>query len=133
MDRAEHIEFGRQLLERLDLDRRAPKIGHLLAADWASGAFAHALMAYSGMEYMNPGEPTEMYDAAARVDREDGGGERCQQAACAAYELSRHFCYGLSALTSGELERETGEAGKLAAELLDRLDPSGEQAGSASL
>ena len=132
MDRTEHIEFGRLLLERVEIDGQNPNIGHLLAARWASGAFAHALMSHSGMEYMNPGEPAEMYEAAAGLDREDGGGERWRQGAYAAYELSRHFCYGLSALTSGELERETGEVGKLAAELLDRLAPGGEQAGTAS-
>ena len=132
MDRTEHIEFGRQLLERVEIDGQNPKIGHLLAANWASGALAHALMAHGGLEYMNPEEPTEMYEAAASLDREDGGGERWQQAAYSAHEMSQAFSYGLREMTSEELERKTETVASLAAELLDRLDPGGEQAGEAS-
>ena len=81
---------------------------------------------------MNPGEPTEMYGMSASLDLEDGGGERWRQGAYAAYELSQAFSYGLSAMTSEELERKTETVASLAAELLDRLDPGGEQAGTAS-
>ena len=50
MNRAEHIEFGRSLLERVELDGQNPKIGHVVAGHWAGGAFAHALMAHGGLE-----------------------------------------------------------------------------------
>ena len=132
MNRDEHIEFGRQLLERMEIDGQNPKIGHVVAGHWASAAFAHALMAHGGLEYMNPDEPTEMYGMAASLDLEDGGGERWQQAAYAAYELSQAFSFGLREMTSEELERKTETVASLAAELLDRLAPGGEQAGAAS-
>ena len=132
MNREEHIEFARQLLERVEIDGQNPKIGHVVAGHWAGGAFAHALMAHGGMEYMNPDEPTEMYSMAASLDREDDGGERWLQGAYAAYELSRHFYYRPRVLSYEEMERKTGEVSKLAAELMDRLDPGREQAGAAS-
>ena len=119
-------------LERVEIDGQNPKIGRLVAGHWAGAALAHALMSHGGLEYMNPGEPTEMYSIAASLDREGGGGERWRQGAYAAYELSRHFCYRPRSLSSEEMERKTGEVSKLAAELLDRLDPGGEQAGTAS-
>ena len=48
MDRADRIQLGRHLLDRAEADRHTPEIGGLLAARWASAAFAHALMAHSG-------------------------------------------------------------------------------------
>jgi hypothetical protein len=45
MDRADRIQLGRHLLDRAEADRHTPEIGGLLAARWASAAFAHALSA----------------------------------------------------------------------------------------
>ena len=132
MNRTEHIEFGRQLLKRMEIDGQYPEIGHVVAGHWAGGAFAHALMAHGGLEYMNPEEPTEMYGMAASLDREDDGGEQWQQVAYAAYELSQAFCYGLREMTPEGMERKTEPVASLAAELLDRLDPGGEQPGTSS-
>ena len=132
MNRTEHIEFARQLLERMEIDGQNPKIGHLVAGHWAGAALAHALMAHSGMGHMTNDDPAETYDAAASLDLEEGGGERWRQGAYAAYELSQAFCYGLRTMTSEEIERKTESVACLAAELLDRLDPGWEQAGMAS-
>ena len=118
MDRADRIRFGHYLLDRAEVDRHAPEIGGLLAARWGSGAIAHALMAYSG-EAMTTEVPTSMYAAAARLDLEDGGGERWTQAAYAAGEISRAFYSGGIA---DQLERETDLVVQAARELLDRLD-----------
>ena len=101
-----------------------PEIGGLLAARWGSGAFAHALMAYSGMAYsgeeMTTEVPASMYGAAARQDREDGGGEWWRQAAYAAYEISHAFYSG--GLPADELERKTEAVLQGARELLARLE-----------
>ena len=118
MDRADRIQLVHQLLDRAETDRHTPTIGSLLAARWASGAIAHALMAYSD-EAMTTEVPASMYAAAARLDLEDGGGERWTQAAYAAGEISRAFYSGRIA---DQLERETDLVVQAARELLDRLD-----------
>ena len=123
MDRAEHIEFGRYLLERVEWDRHAPVVGGLLAARWASGSFAHALMAHTGDQDITAESPASMYSAALRLDRDEGGGERWRQTAFAAYELSIHFCF--DGLTADDLERKVAAVVHGTAELLDRLDPGG--------
>ena len=128
MDRTERIGFARCLLERVELDRHAPVVGGHVAARWASGAFAHALMAHTGDPDISAESPASMYAAALRLDRDDGGGERWRQIAFAAYELSRHFCFG--DLSADELERKVAEAVGGTAELLDRLDPGGAEAGT---
>ena len=119
MDRADRIRFGHYLLDRVDVDRHNPEIGGLLAARWGSGAFAHALMAYSGEE-MTTEVPASMYAAAARLDREAGGGEWWRQAAYAAYEISHAFYSG--GLPADELERKTEVVVQGARELLARLE-----------
>ena len=119
MDRADRIRFGHYLLDRVEGDRHTPEIGGLLAARWGSGAFAHALMAYSGEE-MTTEVPASMYAAAARLDREAGGGEWWRQAAYAAYEISRAFYSG--GLPADELERKTEVVVQGARELLARLE-----------
>ena len=119
MDRADRIRFGHYLLDRVEVDRHTPEIGGLLAARWGSGAFAHALMAYSGEE-MTTEVPASMYAAAARLDREAGGGEWWRQAAYAAYEISRAFYSG--GLPADELERKTEVVVQGARELLARLE-----------
>ena len=124
MDRAERIGFGRCLLERVELDRHVPAA----AARWASGAFAHALMAHTGDPDIVAESPASMYAAALRLDREEGGGERWRQTAFAAYELSRHFCFG--GLSADEVGRKIAEVARGAAELLERMDPGGVEAGA---
>ena len=119
MDRADRIRFGHYLLDRAEVDRHAPEIGGLLAARWGSGAFAHALMAYSGEE-MTTEVPASMYAAAARLDLEDGGGERWTQAAYAAGEISRAFYSG--GMPADQLDRKIELVVQAARELLDRLD-----------
>ena len=119
MDRADRIQLVHQLLDRAEADRHTPTIGSLLAARWASGAIAHALMAYSG-EAMTTEVPTSMYAAAARLDREAGGGEWWRQAAYAAYEISCAFYSG--GLPADELERKTEAVVQGARELLARLE-----------
>ena len=119
MDRADRIQLVHQLLDRAEADRHTPTIGSLLAARWASGAIAHALMAYSG-EAMTTEVPTSMYAAAARLDREAGGGEWWRQAAYAAYEISCAFYSG--GLPADELERKTKAVVQGARELLARLE-----------
>ena len=113
------MRISRRSLERVELDRHAPEIGGLLAARWGSGAFAHALMAYSGEE-MTTEVPASMYAAAARLDREAGGGEWWRQAAYAAYEISHAFYSG--GLPADELERKTEVVVQGARELLARLE-----------
>ena len=130
MDRAEHIELGRYLLERVDFDRHEPVVGGHLAARWASGAFAHLLMAHTGDEEITTEMPSSMYYAVVRLDREDGGGERWRQTAFAAYELSHHFYF--DGLTADELARKTAEVIQGAEELLGRLEPGREEAGAPS-
>ena len=119
MDGADRIRFGHYLLDRVEVDRHALEIGGLLAARWGSGAFAHALMAYSGEE-MTTEVPASMYAAAARLDREAGGGEWWRQAAYAAYEISHAFYSG--GLPADELERKTEVVVQGARELLARLE-----------
>ena len=119
MDRADRIRFGHYLLDRVEVDRHAPEIGGLLAARWASGAFAHALMAHSGDSVITE-VPASMYAAAARLDREAGGGEWWRQAAYAAYEISHAFYSG--GLPADELERKTEVVVQVARELLARLE-----------
>ena len=75
MDRVDRIQIGHHLLDRAEADRHTPEIGGLLAARWASAAFAHALMAHSG-DAMITEVPTSMYAAADQLDCEAGGGER---------------------------------------------------------
>ena len=130
MDRGERIEFGRCLLERVDLDRHAPVVGGHVAARWASGAFAHALMAHTGDPGITAESPASMYAVALRLDREEGGGEGWRQTAFAVYELSRHFCFG--GLSADELERKIPEVVRGTAELLERMDPGGAESGAPS-
>ena len=128
MDRAERIQCSRRLLELMDTHGRDSGIGQMLAGRWASGAFAHALMAHTGCDDVEAEMPSSMYAAVIRMDREDGGGEKWRQIAFAAYELSHHFYF--SGLTADELERKTELVARGTAELLDRLDPGGEGAPS---
>ena len=128
MDRLERIRFARRLLERMELDRQDPEVGHLLAGRWASGAFAHALMAHTGVDDVEAEMPSSMYAAVIRLDREDGGGEEWRQVAFAAYELSHHFYF--SGLSADELERKIELVAGGTAELLERLDHGGEGASS---
>lgn len=125
MNGTERIEFARWLLERLEIHRHHPNIGHIVAARWASGAFAQALMAHSGQDDVETEMPDSMYPAVARLDWEDGG-ERWRQTAFAAYELSHHFYFG--GLPGDELERKTAEVVQGTLDLLARLDvdPGGE-------
>ena len=110
MDRADRIQFGHYLLDRAEADRHTPEIGGLLAARWASAAFAHALMAYSG-DSMITEVPTSMYAAAARLDREAGGGEWWRQAAYAAYEISHAFYSGRIACRRAGAQDRGGRPG----------------------
>ena len=119
MDRTERIRFGHYLLDRVEADRHAPDIGGLLAARWASGAFAQALMAYSG-DAMITEVPTSMYSAADQLDREAGGGERWRQAAYVAYEITSAFYSG--GMPADQLDSKTELVIQAAKELLDRLD-----------
>ena len=121
MDRQEHIEVGRRLLDLMESPSENPKIGVMMAGCCASGAFAHALMAHSGTDDVETEMPSTMYAAAVRLDREDGGGEGWRQVAFAACELSHHFYF--DGLTADELERKTALVARRTAELLDRLDP----------
>ena len=121
MDREERIEFAHWLLERVEVDRQHPVIGGLLAARWATGAFAHALMAYCGMDTIETEIPASMYAAAIRMDREAGGGERWRQAAFAAYELSHHFYLG--GLPQDEADRKLITVIQATERLLERLEP----------
>ena len=123
MDKREHIEFGRYLLEPGGLGAARTGGGRPLAARWASGAFAHLLMAHTGDPDITADSPAAMYAAVARLDQEDGGGERWRHTAFAAYELSSHFYF--DGLTADELERKTREVAQGTEELLDRLDPGG--------
>ena len=124
MDRAERIAFARRLLELMDLDLQAPEMSRLLAGRWASGAFAHALMAHTGGDDVEAEMPSSMYAAVIRLDREDGSGEEWRQVAFAAYELSHAFYFG--GLSADEIERKTELVARGTAELLARLDPGGE-------
>ena len=99
-------------------------IGDLLAARWATGAFAHALMAHSGKAGIETEIPASMYAAVMRMDREEGGGEKWRQVAFFAYELSHHFY--LRGLPADEVERKIAAVVQATAELLARLDPGGE-------
>ena len=123
MDKAERIEFAHWLLERVEIDRQHPVIGDLMAARWATGAFAHALMAYSGMDNIETEIPASMYTAVIQMDREAGGGERWRQAAFAAYELSHHFY--LSGLPPEEADRKLITVVQATEKLLERLEPDG--------
>ena len=76
-------------------------------------------MAYSGEE-MTTEVPASMYAAAARLDREAGGGEWWRQAAYAAYEISRAFYSG--GLPADELERKTEVVVQGAREFLALLE-----------
>ena len=125
MDRQEHIEFGRYLLKRIEVDRHAPVVGGHLAACWASGAFGHLLMAHTGEEDITTDSPAAMYTAVGRLDREEGGDERWRQTAFAAYEISHHFYF--DGLTADELERKTREVVQGTLELLGRLEPGGQE------
>ena len=124
MDKQERIEFARWLLERIEVDRQNPVIGDLMAARWASGAFAHALMAHSGNAGIETEIPASMYATVMRMDHEEGGGgEKWRKAAFHAYELSHHFY--LRALPLDEVERKIVEVVQATAELLACLDPGG--------
>ena len=125
MDKQERIEFGRFLLERLEIDRHAPVAGALIASRWASGAFAHLLMAHTGEEDITTDSPAAMYCAVVRLDREDGGGEYWRQTAFAAYEISCHFYFG--GLTADELERKTAAVIQGTEDLLARLESGGQE------
>ena len=61
-----------------------------------------------------------MYAAAARLDLEDGGGERWTQAAYAAGEISRAFYSG--GMPADQLDRKTEVVVQAARELLARLE-----------
>ena len=124
MDKQERIGFGRFLLERLEIDRHAPVAGALIPSRWASGAFAHLLMAHTGEEDTTTESPSAMYCAVVRLDLEDGGGEYWQQTAFAAYEISCHFYFG--GLSADELERKTAEVVQGSETLLARLESRGE-------
>ena len=125
MDKEERIEFAQWLLDRVEVDRQHPVIGDLMAARWATGAFAHALMAYSGMENIETEMAASMYTAAIRIDRETGGGERWRQAAFAAYELSHHFY--LSGLPPEEADRKLITVIQATEKLLERLEPGAQE------
>ena len=126
MDKQERIEFAKWLLERVEVDRQNPVVGDLLAARWATGAFAHALMAHSGNADIETEIPASMYATVMRMDREEGGGEKWRRPAFFAYELSHHFY--LRGLPLDEVERKIAEVVQATAELLERLDPGGEAA-----
>ena len=125
MDKQEHIEFGRYLLGRVDIDRRAPLVGGLIASRWASGAFAHLLMAHTGEEDTTTESPSAMYCAVVRLDLGDGGGERWRQTAFAVYEISCHFYFG--GLSADELERKTAAVIQGTEDLLARLESGGQE------
>ena len=119
MDRAARIQFCSYLLDRAEADRHTPETGSLLAARWASGSFAHALMAHSGAAMITE-VPTSMYAAADQLDREAGGGERWRQAAYAAYEITSAFYSG--GLPCDELDRKIELVVQAARELLARME-----------
>ena len=119
MDRAARIQFCSYLLDRAEADRHTPETGSLLAARWASGSFAHALMAHSGAAMITE-VPTSMYAAADQLDREAGGGERWRQAAYAAYEITSAFYSG--GLPCDELDRKIELVVQAARKLLARME-----------
>ena len=100
----------------------------MLAGRWASGAFAHALMAHTGLDDVETEMPSSMYAAVIRLDREDGGGEEVASGRLRRLRTEQQLLF-LRAVR-GRAGAQDGAGGAGTAELLDRLDPGGKRAPS---